>query len=217
MNQKTFIYHITRKENLDSILKNGGVFSIREIEKNNIRYKSSAYADIQDRRSRALVKTHENGILHDYVPFYFSPRSPMLYANFKRKVELGINTQEDIIYLVAVAENVVKKKIPFSFTDGHAAMEISHFFTDLKDLKEIDWPLMKSRFWMNKREDNDRKRRRQAEFLVKSFFPFDLVSELVVYDESRKDFVSSVLLENKIHGINVKVRAEWYYEELKHD
>ena len=43
-------------------------------------YTNIAYESIQDRRSIKSVPCGVGGSLHDYVPFYFAPRSPMLYT-----------------------------------------------------------------------------------------------------------------------------------------
>ena len=51
-------------------------------------------------------------------------------------------------------------------------MRFTDFFDDLKDLDKIDWDLMQSRYWNDTNDDPDRKRRRQAEFLVHEFFPW---------------------------------------------
>ena len=60
-------------------------------------------------------------------------------------------------------------------------MEYTDFFDDFKDLDKIDWNLMKAKYWNAIPEDPDRSRRRQAEFLVRDFFPWQLVHQIAVY------------------------------------
>jgi ssDNA thymidine ADP-ribosyltransferase, DarT len=50
----------------------------------------------------------------------------------------------------------------------------------------IDWDVMKSRYWNDTNEDNDRKRRRQAEFLVRHFSPWQLITEIGVMNYTIK-------------------------------
>lgn len=42
-----------------------------------------AHNTIQDRRAQTYVPCLPGGNPHDYVPFYFAPCSPMLYAAHK--------------------------------------------------------------------------------------------------------------------------------------
>lgn len=100
----------------------------------------------------------------------------MLYAIHKGNVQTYTEGQKPILHLVSSAEVVQEAGLAFTFTDGHAEMDISTFFTDLNDLEKIDWDIMQSRYWYDTLKDGDRKRRRQAEFLVHSFFPWRLTT-----------------------------------------
>jgi len=69
---------------------------------------------------------------------------------------------------------------------------------------------MKSRYWNDTIEDNDRKRRRQAEFLVHSFFPLTLVQEIGVFDNDYRNLATEIL--NRMgHNIPIKVWNGWYF------
>jgi hypothetical protein len=206
------IYHFTHKDNFDSIIKNNGLFSTNNGKINKIEFKDASYLNIQDRRSRALVNTNKNGFLHDYVPFYFAPRSPMLFAHSKGIVSPGMN-QSDLIYLVSSVYSVQINSLTYAFTDGHAAQNISSFFDNLKDLNQIDWKLMKEKMWNNTLQDTDRTRRRQAEFLVKDFFPFQLVHKIGVFNDRNKNFIISILRSNGKENMvkYVSIERNWYF------
>lgn len=210
--QNPEIFHFTHIDNIDSIIKNNGLFSTNNGKINKIEFKDASYLNIQDRRSRALVNTKINGVLHDYIPFYFAPRSPMLYAHYKNKVSSTIK-QSDLVYLVSSVYSVVNDKLNYAFTDGHAAQNISSFFDNLKDLNQIDWKLMKEKMWNNTLEDTDRTRRRQAEFLVKDFFPFQLVHKIGVFNDCNKNFIISILKNNEYENLikNVSIEHNWYF------
>ena len=96
----------------------------------------------------------------------------MLYAIDRGAVEGYVDGQRPVIYLCSTAEAVRKARLRWVFTEGHADMRFTDFFDDLKDLDKIDWDLMQSRYWNDTNDDPDRKRRRQAEFLVHEFFPW---------------------------------------------
>lgn len=71
----TFIYHITSIENLHSILSNNGLVCINQLHNEGSSFVNIAYEQIQSRRSEKQVPLPPYGNLHDYVPFYFAPRS----------------------------------------------------------------------------------------------------------------------------------------------
>jgi ssDNA thymidine ADP-ribosyltransferase, DarT len=163
----THIYHITHLRNLQSIIDAGGLMAKNRLDRQQINYADIAHQSIQDRRSTVQVPCGAKGVLHDYVPFYFAPRSPMLYTIKMGNVAGYQEGQNPVIYFVCEAETISSMGIEFAFTDGHAIMSYSSFYNDLNALDDaIDWNVMKTNYWADTEEDGDRKRRRQAEFLV---------------------------------------------------
>jgi hypothetical protein len=207
----TPIYHITSVKNLPLILSSGGLMAKSKLTKQDISYTDIAHQSIQDRRAQISVPSQTGGMLHDYVPFYFAPRSPMLYAIHCGSVQGYEGGQNQVIHLRYMVEDLAKAKIPFVFTDGHAAMKFSMFYDDLESLSSaIDWPLMRSNFWADTPEDGDRKRRRQAEFLVHDFCPWEIICEIGVQNSQIQQEVEE-MLSNADHSTPVKVYAGWYY------
>jgi ssDNA thymidine ADP-ribosyltransferase, DarT len=43
-------------------------------------YYNIGYKNLIDKRGSRIVPVEPGGVLNDYVPFYFAPRSPMLYS-----------------------------------------------------------------------------------------------------------------------------------------
>jgi hypothetical protein len=152
--------------------------------------------------------------LADYVPFYFAPRSPMLGAIHVGKVPAYRDGQENIVHLVSSTKSVAEAGVSFVFTDGHAVMAISRFFTDLQDLDRIDWDVVsvEQKHWFDTQEDPDRLRRRQAEFLVRDFFPWPLITQIGVMTERVAETVREALAATE-HRPPVIVRGtKWYFE-----
>jgi len=83
--------------------------------------------------------------------------------------------QRPILHLAGNAEEAVAGGLACAFTDGHADMGFTEFYEDLRDLDKMDWAVMGERYWRDTVEDPDRSRRRQAEFLVHRFYPWNLV------------------------------------------
>lgn len=73
-----YIYHITPIENLHMILNTGELLAKRVLDRMNTGYTNIAHQNIQDRRAETPVPCGPGETLHDYVPFYFAPHSPML-------------------------------------------------------------------------------------------------------------------------------------------
>ncbi|EAW39133.1 DUF4433 domain-containing protein [Lyngbya sp. PCC 8106] len=207
----TPIYHITHIDNLVSIISSGGLIACSQLRQQQVRYTDIAHQNIQDRRANKPVPCSVGGLLHDYVPFYFGPRSPMLYAIYRRNVQGYQGSQSSIIHLVTEIETIANSDLDFAFTDGHAIMDYSDFYDDLWQLGEvIDWGLMEERYWSDTEEDRNRKWRRQAEFLVHRFYPWRFITAIGVINDSIKTKVQSIL-QKKQHQPLVRVCSNWYY------
>jgi hypothetical protein len=89
-------------------------------------------------------------------------------------------------------------------------MGFTEFHDDLAFLSAVDWPLMKAKYWRDTDQDPDRKRRRQAEFLVHGGFPWTLVQDIVVMTSARQTQVQT-LLRGADHRPSVSIQRTWYY------
>jgi len=206
--QKVYIYHITHHSNLPSIIACGGLLCDKQAEQQ--KPVSIAYKHLKQIRSSILVPCAPYGTLMDYVPFYFAPRSPMLYAIHTGYVTHYTGGQSKIVYIVSSIQKVLDLNLRFVFTDGHPISWITRFANDLTWLNEmVDWQVMQSVWWNNTPEDPDRKRRRQAEFLVYRFLPLQAVEVIAVYERDMRQQVYSYLRDP--HKVEVVVRREWYY------
>ena len=207
----TEIYHITHIKNLSLIMQSGGLRANSILKQQNQTYQDIAHQSIQARRATTPVPCGKKGTLHDYVPFYFAPRSPMLYAIYKNNVQGYTQGQKPILYLVTTAETIKKASISFVFTDGHAIMAYSEFYDDLSYLDTaIDWQVMKSKYWNSILQDLDRPRRRQAEFLIYQHCPWYLVNSIGVINKEIAQQVKQ-LLQPCSHQPPVSICPAWYY------
>lgn len=171
--------------------------------------RSSAHTNIQQIRAQTAVPAGPGGTLHDYVPFYFGERSPMLYANHKRGVQ-GSEGQDEIIYLVSTTQAVAEAaEVDWVFTDGHAIMAFTAFFDSLDALSQIDWKAVHAVQWKTS-DDPDLTRRKQAEFLVHKFFPVSLLNEIAVMNTKIEQAVQRILADASC-AVPTKVRRAWYY------
>ena len=107
---------------------------------------------------------HPKGTLSDYVPFYFTPFSPMAY-----KIHTGHGVKQvnrpDIVVLVASLRNLADAGVPFIFSDRHAVLRYAQFFDTLERLDRIDWHSLQSRDFQYDDEDPEKVDKYQAEAL----------------------------------------------------
>lgn len=208
--RRTQICHFTHYENLSSIMQHKGLLMVKSVHGGSVTHKDIAYSDVQDKRAATPVPVPPGGVLHDYVPFYFAPRSPMLYTIHRGNVHQYNEGQRPLVYLVSTAQHVMKAARPFVFTDGHGIIKITNFFNQESDLHHVDWDLMRERQWADTNADPDRKRRRQAEFLVHQFFPWTFIVGIGTYNSTIKEKVE-YLISGQTYKPLVKIKRAWYF------
>lgn len=205
--KRILLYRMVHHSNLPFILSQG-------LHCSNSGIKAPDYINIgnqdiiQKRRTRQITKV-PHGEIHDYVPFYFCPRSPMLGSIHVGNSDFD-GSQNEIIYLVTDVEHIKEQECSFVFTDGHALQIISKFFNDSKYFDKLDWEVIHSKYWANTDDDNDRQRRKMAEFLVKDEVPLDALGCIAVFNEEMKQNVQQVVQEHECE-LPVIVKRSWYF------
>lgn len=122
-------------------------------------------------------------------------------------------TQRDatkIVYLVTTLDEVIKSGRDYVFTDGHAYHNFSRFFNDTTHLDQVDWKTVGLKKWHDTEEDPDRKRRKQAEFLIQSDLPWSHIVGIVVYNDQANSLVLSKLAAAKVR-CKVAILPDLYY------
>ena len=133
---------------------------------------------IESRRARPIPHT-PHGTLSDYVPFYFTPYSPMLL-----NITTGFNGvrrchREEIVIFVSSLGALRVLNIPFLFTDRHANLATARFSSDVSDLEWIDWTALQRRDFKRDPEDPGKFERYQAEALIYKHLPISGVSGII--------------------------------------
>jgi hypothetical protein len=149
--------------------------------------------DIQGRRAARAVSAGPGGVLLDYVPFYFGPRSPMLYRLHTGWVDGYTEGQEPIVTLVVAVEEIAAAGHHLVFTDGQALVQYTSFYDELSRLGELDWETIHTTSWNKTPEDPDRQRRKQAEFPAHRELPWDLVRGIAVCNDAAVRRVEALL------------------------
>lgn len=156
------------------------------------------------------VKCHEGTTVGEYVPFYFCPRSPMLYVISQRGNELAYRGgQNQVIHLVSTVANAAKvgENRPFAFSDGNAATDFAQFSYAIDEMDAlIDWRAVNAKYW----SDPAVKEKKQAELLVYDWYPWREFIGIGVKDQSVKEQVDEILADAE-YTPTVRAKPNWYY------
>jgi hypothetical protein len=207
------IYHITHINNLEGILSDKVIWSDAKRLKLGLDCEIVGMSKIKKRRLEELeVKCHPGTKVGEYVPFYFCPRSIMLYIlymgnhpdiNYREGQGPIVHLQADLMASIRWAE---KHKVRWTFSDRNAGANVVKFYKTLDGLDKINWSAVAATDWWR---DIIIKEGKQAEFLVYESFPWELVEKIGVHN----NIVQQKVIE-KLTGENqslVSIEPSWYY------
>ena len=215
------LFHITAIKNLPDIFTNGALLSKNNVTANGIGYENIAHQGAQGTRAAKLVTNPPGGNIHDYVPFYFAPRSPMLFAINGGRVQ-GCNLrQEDIVHFETTIDAVLIHGEPYVFYDRNATLAYSNPYTNIGSLSVVAWDLITEqpqldgycKFWQSNASNPryvDRMEKRMAEFLVNIMVPVSAISRIGVIDNVKQQLVSQIVTTQNL-AIPVVVMPSWYF------
>ncbi|MEV4625736.1 DUF4433 domain-containing protein [Micromonospora sp. NPDC049523] len=211
---RALIMHFTHIDNFPSILSAGKLVADSAVRSRLIT--DVGAADIKASRRRRTVPCAPGGVVADYVPFYFAPRSPMMYRiaceHRDGRSDRYPGGDDPLIYLVSSVDKIAAAGATWVASDGNCAAHLTRFTPMIRDLDDlVDWPLMRERIWKDVPEDQDRVRRRMAEFLVHREVPLSLITGYAVRTEDRKTELEHALRTTGIIDRYVAVRPGWYY------
>lgn len=204
------IYHICHVDRLPSIVASGGLLSDAAILQHALPGTVIGMNNIKQRRLNELrLASHPQLFVGQCVPFYFCPRSVMLYLIYRRNAELAyqggqgpiIHLESDLHATVAWANAQGRR---WAFTLSNAGAYYFEDRADLARLDEINWNAVQARLWQS---DKDGK---QAEFLLEQSFPWHLVEKIGVTSPAVHAQVAHAL-PHQGHRPVVEVRPDWYY------
>lgn len=210
-----YLYRIIPIENLVYDLNNG-LYSKFAAPSNPQRV-VIGNTEIISERDKRVVKCYPSTKVNDYVPFYFSMRTPMLYNIVTGHHGITKRNQNDIIYLCIPIVDLACDAYQWCFTDGNAAKLITKFFTELKELSHLDW---KSIYTTDFRLDNsdgdeDRIRKKHSEFLVKDHVPANAIKNIVVFNRETKVKVEKIINSAALNiNVYVNPKKKFYFNGI---
>ncbi len=184
-----YVYHMTHLDNLESILNNG-LLSTNEKTRLGIEHENIANQSIQHRRASMSVPCGPGGVVHDYVPFYFCPREPMLLSLLNSK-----NLDQHLIVYLAVSINVVERE-NVVFTSSSANTDSPPiFYHDPDQLTNLSWELIDSKKWSF--QNDAEKQSKMAEMLICEKVDITDISYIVIWNDYIKKQVTDILSRTK--------------------
>lgn len=197
-------------DKLDSVLRSGGLLPDSEVMKHQLAGTVIGMNHIKQRRLNELrLQSYPNLYVGQCVPFYFCPRSVMLFLIDRKNIELLYTCgQAPVIHLEADFHKTIdwaaKWSFRWAFTLGNAGAKLFEDRADVNLLHELDWAAINATNWKDCRDA------KQAEFLVERGFPWPLVERIGVYDQERYTMVME-RLQHEQHKPIVSIEKNWYY------
>jgi hypothetical protein len=206
--KNAYLFRITHRDNLPWILRNG--VHCRSSAKQDPSFVNIGNPDVIERRRTTLVSIAPGGTLSDYVPFYFTPFSPMA-LNIKTGYN-GIKQRDnaEILILYTALPKLVKDKVPFILADRNAALATAKFSTDSTDLSWMDWKSLQAKDFRKDYDNLEKFERYQAEALVHKSLPIGSLLGVVCYDDETVEGVAKLAAQVGVE-VNVELTPEWYF------
>lgn len=204
---KTRIYRLTHYRNLPFIFRNG--LHCPNCIVKHPDFVNIGFQTLIDSRGTTPVKVEPGGVLNDYVPFYFCPRSPMLFMIHKGRVLEYKGTQQELVYLVSNVEAVDAAGIPYVFTDRHAKLSYAQHYNNCNQLDNLDWDAIKNEHW-GQQYGETIKEKKQAEFLVHQTLPFSLVKGIVCHNDDVYRAINQMMNDTGT-SLPVVCKPQFYY------
>lgn len=167
----TAVYHFTRVEHLPTIMA-AGLVCDRRAQAQGVLAIEVGNKDIKAARRDRDVPVAPGGVVADYVPFYFAPRSPMLFSISKGNVPTYDQGTSRLVFLVSTVQRLLEMGQQVVISDRNARTKVAKFapFAEaLLDEGFVDWPLMRARYWGDFADGGER---RMAECLVHEVVPW---------------------------------------------
>lgn len=209
------IYHITHLRNLPEIVCSGVIWSDAQRIDQGLDCEIVGLSEIKRRRLQEIeVSCNPGTRVGQYTPFYFCPRSIMLYIlhrgnhpdlNYQEGQQPIVHLQADLRATVRWAEANSRR---WAFSDRNAGTFYTNFYNRLDQLNQVNWGAVQSTDFGNMTVKDGK----QAEFLLWESFPWTLVERIGACNTRATQQVNQVLIDTgTAHRPVVGVEPTWYY------
>lgn len=205
--ERALIFRIIHRANLAWVLQHG--LHCGNSQTRSPHWVSIGNQELIGKRASCPVAVPPHGVLNDFVPFYFTPFSPMML-----NIKTGWNgvqrhPPQDILILVSNLPRVAALGLTWLFTDTHANNSVARCFSRLEDLHRLDWRILQARDFKRDPDDPGKVSRYQAEALVHRHCPLQGLSGIACFDEDGKIAVQQAVAAAGA-PLQVVKQPSWY-------
>ena len=210
------IYHIAHVDRLISMVAAGELWCDATIIQKAPLGTTIGMSSIKQRRLTLPLTSHPSLKVGQCVPFYFCPRSIMLYLLHRgNHVEITykggqgpiVHLECDLFEAIKWAELVGRR---WAFTLSNAGARYFEDRANISALDEINWDAVSTNQWSGYGVSSSVKEGKQAEFLVEQCFPWHLVRRIGVLSPATVQAVSQSI-PNGAHRPTIEIKRDWYY------
>lgn len=189
--EKALIFRITHRANVRWIMANG--LHCSTAIQTDPEFVPIGNSDLIGRRKVKRVPSPYGGFLSDYVPFYFTPFSPMLLNIVTGHGGITKQAKQDIVILVSSIWKLQEQGVQFVFSDRHAYLATARFSDNPADLSWIDWPLLQARNFKRDPDDPGKMERYEAEALDRGHVPTAAFLGAYTYNSVAAEHISAIV------------------------
>lgn len=207
------ICHITHVNNLPGIVQANGLWSDAKRIELGLGTSLIGMSRIKQRRLTEIdVSCYPGTKVGQYVPFFYCPRSIMLFILHRGNHD-DIDYRDGqgpIVHLVADLDASIQwaatNGVPWALSPTNASARYTSFYNQRADLNRIDWQAVFNRDF----RDPAVKEAKQAEFLMFNWFPWDLVEQIGVFDQTVA-LTAQQHIAGAAHQPPVLAKNAWYF------
>lgn len=207
--------HMLHHENLSSVLTHG-LLSHKEAHEKGLVKQDISMEEVQRWRRRKTIsvkttrdsKKHDFDV-HDFVPFYFNSRNPMMY----RRKELCPEMLVLIVNIDILNEPNNLKRFT-AFSDGNMGASKSKYFLPSNELSKLDLKLILGSSWNAEDEEVKKENRRKmcAEVLVYPRVEVSEITHIICPNQAMFDFAKKqVQAVSAASHIEVAINSRYFF------
>ncbi len=206
--EKASIFRIAHRSNVPWILDHG-----LHCESSNIpdpNYVEIGNPELIRKRKERAIPIAPKGTLSDYLPFYFTPFSPMMYNIRTGYGGLTRRRNDEIVIFKASLRKLEKDGVKFVFSDRHAYLATAQFSSNLEELSRIDWTILQNRDFKRDPDDPEKVERYQAEALVYRHLPMESLDGIVCSSDLVEADIKTEIAKRGLK-LTTANKPSWYF------
>ena len=207
--EKASIFRIAHRSNVPWILDHG--LRCKNATVRDPNYIEIGNPDLIQKRTDRALPISPKGTLSDYVPFYFTPFSIMMFNIRTGYGGITKRHNDEIVIFKTSLRKLESNGVKVLFSDRNAFLVAAQFSADLNDLNRIDWAILQNRSFKKSPEEPEKFERYQAEALVYKHLPLDSLDGIVCNSELVE---ANLKKEIAKRGLNLTTaqRPSWYFQ-----